>query len=318
MKILDCQIDMGRNLFGPDSDLEIYLKEAPAAIKEAIVLPTGTHILKSGETIETSCIWEADTIIRFYSIMEQCGKKKRVCFPRNPYLSMNRHVLRCIRQANKKQKDRKFYFAPKYHPRLDTELALEEFINESETVAIKIQGISSFCSPFDIPNWFIKKLKDAGLPLMVHTDYSPNDSMHRPQMQYIQNLNTALNWVVFALTEDIRVYLAHGAKLSLHSAQLINKYDNFLVGTGPDYMLDKEQDMLCLHGPYLRNLFNQFDPNKIAFNTDFAWNAKKRTNWNDRDWKSIGRIKGIMQKQGLIRYTPNVFNENAKRFFNIP
>lgn len=314
--IYDCQIDSGNNVFGPNSRLETYDEEAPIQYSEVIVIPTGTHRLKVGQETEVSCLWKPLPKILFYK-KTYMGSKEVKCEqnPENPYLNMNIHILKSIRELNRKSK-RHFNLAPKFHPHLDTLAGLERFLDEPETVAIKIQGIASYSSPSDVPKWFLEEIRKRDLPLMVHTDYNfSEDSKHNPWMNYIVNSNNALNWAAFALRNNIRVYLAHGAKLSRQASELVNKYDNFLVGIGPDLMLNEEQESLQKSGEYLDNLFGLFSLDKIAFNTDFSWNVQRRNQWNVRDWKSHERVINKMTSKGLRDSIDSVLWSNAKRFF---
>lgn len=319
MKIFDCQIDVGKNLFGPNSDLDIYLKEAPTEICYAIAIPTGTHILKIDDYQEISCVWEMDPKLKFYQLKKYIDYEEKIYSPNNPYHNMNKFVLEEIRKINTTNEKIKFYFAPKFHPHLDNKSGIQEFLYSPETIAVKIQGVSSFSSPFDIPKWLVDLLKEKNIPLMVHTGFylkkNVLDTNRNPFLDYITNLNNSLNWAVFCLENNIQIYLAHGLRLSAQAAKIVNDCSNILVGIGPDYMLNKEQEALHLEKDYLDTLFDMINPKKLAFNTDFAWNCFDRNNWRERDWDSHKRIIKIMQQKGLDEYVVDIFYDNAANFF---
>jgi hypothetical protein len=321
MKIYDSQINFGNNLFGPNSTLTEYLDLSPTEIVRANVIPTATHILNlSEDECEISCIWSNDGKVEF--VKKTITPKGEILqySPKSPYYLMNMMTLEEVRRQNARQSRVKFSFCPKFHPHLDRKNDIADFLSLEETCAVKVQGIATFSTPANIPKWFIELIKCYDLPLIVHThcnnhNYSQPD--RDPYLHYICNATEPLNWAVFALQHDIKIYLAHGMRLCKITAQLVNDHDNFLVGVGPDLLLDEEKHLLYNHsGDYLNNLLEIVDYNKIAYSTDFAWNIYRRGEWREYDWMTHNRIEDIVKNQDSGKYLEKILYSNADKFFS--
>lgn len=321
-EIFDIQVNNGHNYFGPNSKLDNYLKESPENYTQLIVIPTATHILEfENKTKEISCLWEFDNRLRFYKrIIFSENEEGRIENPIAPYQAMNLATLNTIRQLNLLQK-KKIYFCPKFHPHLDTIDDIEPFLNNPETVAVKIQGLASFSTPADVPLWFIHLLNKYNLPLYVHTHFYHKNLIEKnrsPFLHYIGNANQPLNWILFGLKHNIKILLAHGLRLCPYAAELVNRCDNFLVGLGPEHMLEIEQEMLYLNTKsYLDSLFQIVDPQKIAFCSDYAWNVPKRNTWSPRLWNTENKIVSCLKNRGLEQHLDSILYKNAVDFFGL-
>jgi hypothetical protein len=321
-KIVDTQMNLGKNVFGPSSDVEIYIKNASKyGVFKTILIPTGTHelILPNGD-IEKSCIWLSDgekIIYRRYIINKE-GDVLQEDAPRNPYSYMNQFCYSKVKDLNKEQSKIKFYFAPKVHPKLDEKEEIEKYLSLDEVVAIKIQGLASYTIPTEVPPYLISLCKSYDLPLMVHTDFrrsSKEDAMSKLIQQ-----NTATKWAKWAMENNVRTYLAHGLRLEPEATKIVNSTENlFMVGLGPDKLLNNEKDNLAIPvNDYLTYLFDTVSHDKICFNYDYPWNVKNRGEWNQLDWDTSKRIIKYAKRRNLDEsFLEMVFKKNAEEFFEL-
>lgn len=322
--IFDAQINFGKNVFGPHSCLDYYLDHVPNSTSKALVIPTATHLRTlEKETVEISTYWKYKHKLIFYKVIENLRnhQHKIVYNPGSPYLAMNQFVLNKIREKNKGQNKIKFYFCPKFHPHLDKREDIEPFLYEKETVAVKIQGIASFSTPHDVPTWLIALLRAKNIPLFIHSSFyyaNEVDPLRDPYMHYICLQNQPINWIMFGLKNDLRIFLAHGLRLCPYAANLVNKYANFLVGLGPSKMLNNERQHLYIQDQdFLDCLFTLIDARKIAYCSDFAWNVSDRGAWSAFDWHADLDVANTLRHHHLISHMHDVFTINAEKFFGI-
>jgi hypothetical protein len=290
-EIIDSQMNYGKNIFGPNSDLETYLYHAPLiGITKAILIPTGAHVLQLENRIEEkSCIWSIENgNLVFKRIIIEGKEEKQEINPPDPYQRMNLHSLQTVKHYNAIQSKIKFYFAPKTHPMLDNPNTLVKFLQEPSTIAIKIQGLATHTTPKSIPEWLIELSKRYDKPFIIHTDYLDTSiSWINEEMSYLIRNNSSYMWARWAKEKGVRAYLAHGLRLDPLAADIVNSSDNLIVGLGPDILLEKEQERLVIKNQnYLETLFNLVDENKIAFSTDYRWNVFDRGKWDNLDWKT--------------------------------
>jgi len=320
-KIFDTQMNVGKNLFGPNSTISDYLDNAYSnGVVKAIMIPTGTHELKLDDgTIERSCLWvKGDRGVIFKRVItdEKGNVLEEQINPRNPYSLMNNFCLNLLRKLNNSQKKIHFYFCPKLHPALDTEEEVSKYAMLEEVIAFKIQGIASYTSPKDIPKWLVMLLKDAKKPLIIHTDYRRKEK--GDGLDDIIRKNIASEWVKWLLENNLKACLAHGLRLDPEAIKLVNESDLFLVGLGPDLMLNQEKNGLVVQNvDYLKYLLRNVDIKKISFNYDYRWNVTKRGKWNDLDWDSPKRVIETANMLEIEDYLDDIFFNNAVRFFEV-
>ncbi len=327
MEIVDCQVNYGKSLFGPNCKIEIYSKAAKKmGITRALIIPTLTHEIKIDSLVEKSCIWEETEKGLLYKkeiIEKKTGKVITRKNPKNPYQNMNNFVLNKIRELNKNL-DIKYYFIPKIHPLLDTEKELERLIEEPETVALKIHGLATHTTPNQVPGWIVKLANSYSKPLFVHTDYlnkNFKDNRTPESLKKIIYKNTPKDWLTWAeLTKPHKLYLAHLVRMDMESIDKINKSKNIVVGTGPDIMLEQEPWRLKQQPTenILYKALISINSKKLVFSTDFAWNVFKRGNWTQFDWGSIERIVEQAKKIGLPKEElSDILSNNAIEFFSL-
>lgn len=322
IKIFDSQMNVGKDIFGPNSNIEDYLNGAyENGVIKAIMIPTGTHELKLTDgTVERSCIWHKnnDKIVFKRIILDEKGNTlEEQTDPQNPYSSMNLFCYNLLKEQNMKQKNINFYFCPKLHPTLDTPEEVIKYLDLREVVAFKIQGISSYTSPKKIPLWLVDVLKESDKPLIVHTDYRYKKI--GDGLDEIVKDNDPLEWAKWATKNELRCYFAHGLRLDNEAIDIVNNSELFVVGLGPDLMLNQEKNSLCIGDvDYLDYLFNKVKSEKICFNYDYRWNVHRRGEWDNLDWDSPKRVIEYAQKLGFNENDlDNIFFYNAMRFFDI-
>ncbi len=321
IKIFDSQMNLGRNIFGPDSTIKDYLDNAYAkGVIKTIMIPTGTHELRlPNGIIEKSCLWSKDDggiIFKRILLNSEGAILEEQANPKNPYYLMNAFCYKHLRELNNKQDKITFYFCPKLHPALDTEDEVSKYLTLEEVVAFKIQGLSSYTTPRDVPDWLIDLAKTNGKPLIIHTDYRVKEK--GDELDEIIKGNTASGWAKWAVQNNLRCYLAHGLCLDADAIDVVNNSDLFMVGIGPDLMLNQEKNNLAAQDvDYLTYLFSKVRSEKICFNYDYRWNVLKRGEWDNLDWSSPERVIECVKNYKLEDFLEKIFFYNAARFFNI-
>lgn len=208
----------------------------------------------------------------------------------------------------KKTNDDSYKFVPTVSPVYTSPKKLEEYIQLYKPLAFKIHMRADNSNPSLISNDWIKILKKYNIPLIVHTDYSKDS---KTKKDILKNLNSSLNWMLFFQKNDIKGYLTHGARLNKEVFEKINKTDNILIGMGPDLLLQKySSSALEQQGDYLKILYDNVNPDKLAFDIDFNWNLD---NDGNLDSNSIKRLENYWTEDQLAK----ILCKNSKKLFNI-
>lgn len=306
--VIDGHINLGKNLFGPEADYGLYSKKAlELKISGAIVSPTMTQrIPLANEGFETSCLWAYDGKKTFRIILERENNKSEIINPENPYRRCNEFYLARIKELS--SQELKLYFAPKIHPILSNKGELDGLIEDDRVVAIKINGIASFAGPKNMPQWAIDISKEYNKPFIIHTDF---DLQNKNTLGYLRNLNNAGDWIRWSIEKNVRCYFKHGLRLSKTAASLLNQ--NHLVGIGPDFLLNVEQDRLEQNGDYLTNLFRLIPSSFLSYDSDFPWNSLKRDDWNILEWDVLKKIETNCSSETFDQIT----EKNIQRFFEL-
>jgi len=99
--IIDAQINFGQSPNGPNSDFDVYEREAERlGITGAIMMSTPAHVIQTEDGEETSCLWQItdDTGKRYTkSVKIPDGKTVTIYNPERPYHEANRQVLEFVR-----------------------------------------------------------------------------------------------------------------------------------------------------------------------------------------------------------------------------
>jgi len=325
----DAQVNYGESIFGPDCNLATYLVEArKVCIDSFLLIPTGTHKLELEDgRIEESCIWEFDDSGIIYKRLQTnpaTGKTEEESAPSSPYLVINRKVQEEVRKLNSEGLW-SCYFAPKVHPKLDKPSDLEDFVDDPNFKALKVQTLATYCTTEDIPQWLVDFSRKYDKPIIVHTDYMGDDATPESTgiseaLLYIMKKNHASRWADWGLNTGVRLVLAHGARLDEDAINKINGSDNLIMNIGQDSLLGAEGSRLAMKSDdYLTDLLRLAGEDKLIFSTDYAWNVRDRSDWFTLDWNTSKRVEKSMQTLGI--YNPERFKaimrNNAMRFFGI-
>ncbi len=303
------------------SRLEVYEQQIePLNIRHALLIPTPTYELKlaSGE-VERSCLWSMGGGITYKKITMTNLAVSEEVNPRQPYINMNRYLLGRARSENARLGESIFHFVPLFHPKLDNKANIEEFLNDPLTVAVKVHGIATHTSPADMPAWAPKLLSRYDKPFFFHTDYQKSTYTRSRAEGDIASANSAIKWAGWVAKNGTRAYLAHGARLDLGVASMMEKSgkEDLVVGVGPDLLLNHERERLAKDVNYLTALLDMFPSKRVLFSSDFAWNITPNSE-EVCDWDSKRRVVegaiglGIEEKE-----IEGILMGNAVRFFKL-
>lgn len=324
-EVVDPQVYMGVNLLGANSDIEVYKKHMrDLYIKAACIIPETTHELRlKNGTIEHSAIWSIDfrtgkpiyerTLIRDDKVIKLDRN------PKHPYLYANRYTLEYIKRNNVTKNGGKFHFIPIVHPVLDKQYDLEELLNNEYSVAIKLHGLSTHTTPKQIPAWIPKLARKYDKPFIIHTDYYSKDinKAKNPELAKLMLANRPLYWVEWALNNGVRAFLAHGIRLDKEAGRLIGREEQFIVGTGPDFVINISRDRrFSSDKDYITTLLELLEPEKIAFASDFAWNWLGINKTKHLHWGSKRKIVDVAIMKGLTdKDIIEILRKGSQRFF---
>ncbi len=199
----------------------------------------------------------------------------------------------------------KLFFAPMIHPLIDNIEYYSTIKNLYDgCVALKMHGIAGGYSPKMIDSLHTEAIRATGLPLIIHTDY---DIDQTSDLGRIRNMNSSRAWLNFLQENKLKGYLCHGCRMDVSVLSDISKTDNILVGLGPDWPIQLEQNRLhVLPNPdYLTQIISMLPKEKLAFDIDY--------NYMDGDEDFLRRIKRALPEE----YYNNVLGENAARFFEL-
>ncbi len=199
------------------------------------------------------------------------------------------------------------HFIPIFSPVYMSPKELEELIEIYQPKALKVHYKNDDSHPWLISEGHIKVLLKHDIPLIVHTDYSPNRGNYKDDLK---NMNSGLEWYQFLTWKGLRGYLTHGARLNREVLDKVNKADNIVIGMGPDMMLQDYAVSGLEQRNYLETLYNQVDPSKLVFDLDYNWNLNKN---NELEYGSIDRL-GEFYKEDELRL---ILGKNSERFFKI-
>ena len=237
------------------------------------------------------------------------GNKIKYHGNENPFLELNYNLYNMLEEKNKQSK--KLIFVPTFHPIMDNISKLEELIEITDPVALKIHGIGSGIGPDDISKNYISLIKRYDLPLILHTDHDGGQTRDL-SMQYIRNINESKKWAEFLIKNEIRGTLNHGSSLNLETFKLVNSSELIKIALGPDKVacLDKNRlyiDCLSNYKKYLEYLKNYLDIDKIIYDADFNWNSL-----NGDDYSSVDRVKEVFNIETSQR---KIFCDNILKHY---
>jgi len=285
-----------------------------------MIIPSPTHIHNFKDFKEISCLWKKEgKKIIYEKIKYYKNKKKIIINPKNPYRLFNEYILDFF--STFKFKNKKFYVALKFHPKLDEPIYFEECLKNPLVKSIKIHGLATHCGPEDIPNWIVNLSKKYDKPFFIHTDYfNPENKVDhiREDMYEIMEKNDSRKWFDWVIKKGVRAFLAHGARLDLEVIKGVNNSKKIVLGIGPESKMNLEKKRLKIDVKnYLEKIIDLVDPEKLIYCSDFRWNLKEIGNDIDLEWETPNKIQNICKKKGFSdEKIQAILMGNATTFFN--
>jgi predicted TIM-barrel fold metal-dependent hydrolase len=246
-------------------------------------------------------IWQMDENMNIHFNSEDGLKEMK-----NPYAKVNEYIAKVISSNNGKEK---LKFIPLIHPILDTPEYIVSLKDHYNPVALKIHGVACGIGPKDIGKDIIKVLRQLDLPIIVHTDYCENP---RTPIEHIRRKNNPYDWAMFFIENDLKGYLTHGCRNDLKTFKLVYKYDNLVVGIGPDLKISNERQRWVdkIDMEYLDIIRNELPIDKIMFDIDYSWNIDYN---NNIDYGAVERLSKYFQGEEKRR----ILSKNPERFFGL-
>ena len=321
-RIIDAHSHIGNDSFHPFvGEIYEYAKYAAAiGVTDSLLMPPPSpKIIINKEIINFLWRYDFNKHEFLFNYIEAEYLKDSNVFP-TPYLLANsiikKNILNCTSAIH-------FHFVPLVHPIFDSPQYIERLLTEKPK-AIKVHGIAAGMSPEELPTHFVQLVKKYDVPIIVHTDYDSNQvSDHTSKawvLNYLRNANSPINWITFAIKMGIRLYLTHGVRLDEESMRYVNLADLFVVGIGPDSLIQNEPDRL--YNPasnYLKMLCNNVSVDRLCFDLDYPWNVNKPISKltdkkADLDFDGIKRLQSLGFSQNEM---DKILWKNAARFFGI-
>lgn len=278
--IVDSHSHIGKDIFHGESKIDEYIDFATkSGINVGVLMGVPSPCKELSNVNSRLMYWRyVNNIISYFG-------------PKNPFEEMNYELCNLINA--KSSKDLLLLFAAVFHPILDDIYYFEKLIKDTTPVAIKIHGIGSGVGPKDISQDYIDFLKLINIPLIVHTDC--DFGLSSQSMQYVRNINRAIEWARFFNENGIKGILNHGASLDKTTFDIVNTSEYLKVAIGPDKVacIDNNRlfvDCMSNYVNYLKYIRENLHWSKIIYDADFNWNV---TNPNSLDYDSVLRIKEI-------------------------
>jgi len=326
-RIIDAHTHFGRNILHSGDSTKIQYFECPPEdyVVKAKMLGV-TDVIASyapcpeyqvGGQIERPCFWlqQNGQVLQFretYQI-DSTHIQREPAFP-NPYSTANRLLLEMFHVLNSENKDIKFYSLGLHHPLLDSEESVCDLLTNKTVVGLKLHGLATHTGPEDVPLFVIKALRNTDKPIVVHTDTSRDNTPS--SINTLFNRNDPLRWLQWSISNKVRIFLTHGARLCSDSMKIVSENEGkVLIGISPDVLLQAEPLRLKKNTDnYLRDLVSICPIKALTFDIDYSWNVFDRTEWDKKDWETLSRIrKMIVKREDLNR----VLYQNAAEFYKI-
>jgi uncharacterized pyridoxamine 5'-phosphate oxidase family protein len=131
-------------------------------------------------------------------------------------------------------------------------------------------------------------------------------------MQYVRNINRAIEWAKFFDKNKIKGILNHGASLDKNAFDIVNKSDYLKIAIGPDKIACVDSNRLFFdcssdYKKYLQYIKRNLDVSKIVYDADYNWNL---LNSDDIDYNSTLRVEEVFDGYD----TKRVLGQNLLEF----
>lgn len=300
--MIDGHSHFGKDNFWPNyGDYSEYIKFNYYNIKEVFAMSVPCPVLfKDDGTKTILSYYETEgKEIKHYQVKEKDGKS--IYIPNllgvNPYKEANDYIYNLCKYRD----EIKFNYVPLIHPYY---YSYDDFVEHIKRGAkmFKIHGIACGVIPKKINQEFFAMLEHFKIPIIIHTDFSREEN--------ILSYNSATNWLNALKGYDINVYFAHGVRLSESSIDIINQDNRYVVGIGPDMMLNIDEMNEHKVKDYLEYCFFRFDIDKLIFDYDYPWNIRDVNDYS-YDWHTITRMEMLDLS---FEEKNKVLSKNIKKF----
>lgn len=320
---IDAHSHFYKSYGGPNNDPQIYFENTKnLGVVAAIVSPGPCPEYHLHDSLYRPCRWKYSDG-HFHYVEQICDseslevKIEQPAKP-NPYHQINIRLLEDI-QGKLSHQGPELFLMPLYHPLLDTDDEIRSFITHEKVVGIKLHGVATATCPDDVSSEIIKTLKETNKPLIVHTDnyiHPPTKPLHQTYV-----MNNPTRWVKWAIENQIKVLITHGARLSSTAINLAAKAKNSIViGISPGILISTS-DGDRLEKPSInfeKDIFTMVHPSQLVFDIDYGWNVLNRSNWEKKDWSMCDRIEALADELGISDQQLNeIYYHNAERFYNL-
>lgn len=302
--VVDSHSHIGKDIFHGESIIDDYIEFAKkSGINIGILM-----------SVPSPCIALKDVSSRLM-YWKYIDEKMQYFGQSNPFMQLNYELSDLI--SKKSSKDLILLLAAVFHPIMDNIYSFEKMVRDVEPIAIKIHGIGSGIGPNDISKDYIELLKRLDIPIIVHTDCDFGKGS--VSMQYVRNINRAINWAMFFDKNKIKGILNHGASLDKETFKIVNNSEHLKVALGPDKIACLDENRLfvdCLreYKNYLHYLKENLDVSKIVYDADYNWNLLDE---NDVDCDSVRRVENFFGPddskkilgENLIKFNPKILKK---------
>ncbi len=312
--VIDCHSHLGKDYYFGESTLKSYDEFCIRnGIDAGILMPMPWPVYEKEGNSVASLIWEHENykLMHYYKISSNKNKKIKKEIFNNPYEIVN---YLCLKEIAKTKTNVRIYFAPLVHGVLDDPNYVYKLLLKENVVAVKFHGFASGFYADDVNKDIIEVLKEANLPIILHTSVYNYDYGYGVDTKYWRNKCSPLNWADFLIKNGLKGVLNHGACLDLDTIRLVNKSDNIMIGIGPDLDISNDpfkvlisKERLFKEG-YFNLLKKYVNPNKLLFDVDYNWNLDGNGNVDNGSIKRVRSVWNYSDSQKIL-------SENAKAFY---
>lgn len=301
--IFDAHSHIGHDWMMSESTIEAYHSVLNSNdICGGILMPEPGHINR--ETKKRYMMWNFNESGEFYYYSPH-GSTDSKEFLSNTTALINDDIYDriCHYKTNKK-----IYYCAMINPIIDDLDFYDKMRARYGCVALKLHGIAGGYGPHMIGEEQIYKIKQTGLPLIIHTDYSRTTG---DPLSNIRNMNNPRAWFDFLQSNNLKGYLCHGCRLDIELLKDISVSENVIVGIGPDWAIQQDTNRIVNLNlnefSYLDLMLKFLSPKKMAFDIDY--------NYLEGDREFVTRIGNVLSQDRIV-YN-KVMAQNAADFFGL-
>lgn len=301
IEIIDAHTHFGKDNFWPNEGMYTEYCKNSKYVSEIFGMSVPCPIiLKEDGTKTILSYYELDNKeFKHYQVETKEGVINKTLQKKdqNPYKEANDYIYNLSLKENKIR----INYVPIIHPYFYSIDDFTEHIKKGAQI-FKIHGVACGVNPQKIDSHFFETIEALNIPLIIHTDYSDDEN--------ILSYNNALNWLKRLEPYNIKVFFTHALRLVENGADIINKDNRYIIGIGPDRILNTKGQTSHYTNDYLKYCFSRYDIDKIVFDIDYPWNVININNLN-YDWESVNRIEQL----GLdFNEKEKIFHKNIKKF----